>query len=195
MAACRTDMVALCGGVERGGGKKVQCLKDNEAKLSGPCKSALQAVVDGRAAGGAKAVHSAAHGKVQKACEADIATVCSTVEKGQGGIARCLKDNTAKLSPSCAQAVADRQAMAVVKKDARAACAADRQTLCGGAEKGKAVFLCLRDKQSQVSPACQQALASLPEPRKGKRALGASGPAASGLGGPPSGAMPPPAAR
>lgn len=198
MAACRGDMISLCAGVERGGGKKVQCLKDNEAKLSAPCKSALQAVVDGKAATGRKNAQGpggAAHGKVQKACEADIATVCSTVEKGKGGIGRCLKDNAAKLSPICAQVVADRQAMAVVKKGARTACAADRQTLCAGAGKGKAVFLCLRDKQSQVSPGCQQALASLPEPRKGKRPLGASGQAASGLGAPPSGAMPAPAPR
>ncbi len=172
MAACRGDIVALCGGLEKGGGRKMQCLKDNEAKLSAPCKSAIQAVVDNKAAAGPKLARGEGRGKVQKACQTDIATVCAGVEKGKGAIARCLKDNAAKLSPTCGQAVTERQAMGVMRKGARAACAADRQALCGTAEKGKAMFLCLREKQAQASPGCQQALASLPEPRKGNRASG-----------------------
>lgn len=40
-AACRDDLKTLCSGVEKGGGRKVKCLKDNEAKLSAPCKATL----------------------------------------------------------------------------------------------------------------------------------------------------------
>jgi len=44
MAACRADRDTLCAGVEHGGGRMMQCMKDNYAKLSPGCQSALQAM-------------------------------------------------------------------------------------------------------------------------------------------------------
>jgi len=41
--ACRDDVKQLCGGVQPGGGRLKQCLKDNAAKLSDGCKQALLA--------------------------------------------------------------------------------------------------------------------------------------------------------
>jgi hypothetical protein len=40
--ACVGDYRALCANVERGGGRIIQCLKANEAKLSAGCRGALQ---------------------------------------------------------------------------------------------------------------------------------------------------------
>ena len=41
LAACRSALQTLCADVEKGGGRKVKCLKDNEAKLTPECKTAL----------------------------------------------------------------------------------------------------------------------------------------------------------
>ena len=159
LAACRGDMAALCGNVEKGGGRKMQCLKDNQAKLSAGCQTAIQAVL-------AKHEGAAGNGiKLKQACTSDAASLCAGIEKGGGRIARCLKDNAAKLSPACQAAFQERQGMQLLKKNAKQACAADKQVLCGTVEKGHAAVQCLREKQAQASPACQQALASLPAPR------------------------------
>lgn len=157
MAACKGDMATLCGAVERGGGRKIQCLKDNQAKLSAGCQSAIQAVLDGQ--GGGKAAK--AGGKGMEACHADLATVCAGVEKGQGRLVKCLKENAAKLSPTCQLALQAQQARRALTKDAKAACAADQASLCQEAEKGKGMN-CLRENSAKASPGCQQALASLP---------------------------------
>jgi hypothetical protein len=41
MAACRTDLASLCQDAERGSGRRMACLRDNQAKLSPDCASAL----------------------------------------------------------------------------------------------------------------------------------------------------------
>jgi len=41
--ACRDDVKQLCSGVQPGGGRIKQCLKDNAAKVSDGCKQAIQA--------------------------------------------------------------------------------------------------------------------------------------------------------
>ena len=40
--ACVGDYRTFCANVERGGGRVIQCLKTNEAKLSAGCRSAMQ---------------------------------------------------------------------------------------------------------------------------------------------------------
>jgi hypothetical protein len=44
MAACRDDQRALCADVQKGGGRKIACLKANEAKLSPACSSLIKAL-------------------------------------------------------------------------------------------------------------------------------------------------------
>lgn len=41
MAACRTDLASLCQDAERGSGRRMACLQDNQAKLSPDCATAL----------------------------------------------------------------------------------------------------------------------------------------------------------
>ena len=49
--ACKSDRATLCGGVERGGGRILQCLRANQAKLSPSCGAILaQRPERGRAA-------------------------------------------------------------------------------------------------------------------------------------------------
>jgi Cysteine rich repeat len=101
MRACRTDIATLCGAVEQGGGRKVKCLMDNQAKLSPDCAAAVTSVQSQKQAS-------------KSACESDIATLCPTAR----GPARrqCLDANTARLSPACADTLAARAA----KQDKRA---------------------------------------------------------------------------
>lgn len=44
MAVCRADSKALCADVERGGGRKLACLKANEAKLTPDCAAVVKAM-------------------------------------------------------------------------------------------------------------------------------------------------------
>jgi hypothetical protein len=47
---CRSDIMANCSGVPRGGKEAMQCLKDNVAKLSSGCQQAVKAVMPAPAA-------------------------------------------------------------------------------------------------------------------------------------------------
>ena len=47
---CRSDFMANCSGVPRGGKEAMQCLKDNVAKLSSGCQQAVKAVMPAPAA-------------------------------------------------------------------------------------------------------------------------------------------------
>ena len=47
---CRSDFMANCSGVPRGGKEAMQCLKDNVAKLSSGCQQAMKAVMPAPAA-------------------------------------------------------------------------------------------------------------------------------------------------
>lgn len=42
-AACEADIRAACPGVRPGGGRLLQCVKDNPDRISQPCKDALVA--------------------------------------------------------------------------------------------------------------------------------------------------------
>jgi Cysteine rich repeat len=44
MAVCRADSKALCADVEKGGGRKLACLKANEAKLTPDCAAVVKAM-------------------------------------------------------------------------------------------------------------------------------------------------------
>jgi hypothetical protein len=159
MSACQPDLAAYCGGVEKGGGRKIACLKDNQAKLSAACTAAIGQVLEKRAG-------KQGNGRGDRAaCKGDIATLCAGVEKGQGRIAQCMKANEAKLSPACAASRADKKAQRAAMKSA---CVGDKKSLCGGAKKG-ALKQCFIEKRAQLSPGCVAALDALPA-KRGKRA-------------------------
>jgi hypothetical protein len=100
-------------------------------------------------------------GGTYAACKTDIDTLCKDAAGAEGrGKFRCLRDNEAKVSAGCKTALDTAKA---VREAARAACKADRETLCkeAGDERG-AGMKCLRDNAAKVSPACSKALAALP---------------------------------
>ena len=51
-----------------------------------------------------------AAGQVKEACAGDVKTLCSDVKPGGGRILACLKENKAKVSPGCIQALQNAKA-------------------------------------------------------------------------------------
>jgi hypothetical protein len=126
---CRSDYMKACAGVPTGGAAALQCLEENEAKLSPSCKKAVAAASGGGggaapatanaapeapAAGGTPATAPAAPRLVlrpmrpvevlavmRSACGADVRTLCAGVPPGGGRIISCLVEQSASLSPAC----------------------------------------------------------------------------------------------
>ena len=156
LAACRADMQALCGGVERGAGKKVQCLVDNKAKASAECQAAMASVADKRQGQAAGQAGKTRPGKVLAACQTDLATHCSaSLDKP----AKCLRQNQAKLSPECGAAL---KTVADTRGKLMAACQTDVTSLCGGQTKGREVVQCLKTNLAKLSPGCSTVVAEMP---------------------------------
>ena len=51
MQACQADIQTYCTGMVLGDGKLGKCIRENRAKLSTPCQTALQSLRGGAAAG------------------------------------------------------------------------------------------------------------------------------------------------
>ena len=121
-AACRSDFMANCSGVQPGGAEALQCLKSHAASLSSACQSAVAAI-----GGGAPAAASAAPASAPAAgapaavaplgrvppmpprealgilamCRADHESLCGGVPLGGGRILDCLAEHSQQLSPQC----------------------------------------------------------------------------------------------
>ena len=122
-AACRSDFMSHCSGVQPGGAEALQCLKGNEAQLSAACRSAVAAIGGGAPAAapsGAPAATAApavapigpmpmlrpreALGIVQ-ICSVEVRSLCAGVPFGGGRIIGCLAANASSLSPGCYSAL------------------------------------------------------------------------------------------
>jgi hypothetical protein len=120
-AACRSDFMAHCSGVQPGGPAALKCLQQNAARVSAPCQTALAAI--GQAAGKGSAAGTAAAAPVAapavaplgpmptmrpreavailRLCSAEHQALCPGVPVGGGRVISCLAENAASLSPSC----------------------------------------------------------------------------------------------
>jgi hypothetical protein len=120
-AACRSDFMSRCAGVQPGGAEALQCLKSNEAQLSAACRSAV-AAIGGGGAGAAVAPSGAPAATAAPAvapigpmpmlrprealaivqiCGAEVRSLCAGVPFGGGRIISCLAANASSLSPNC----------------------------------------------------------------------------------------------
>ncbi|MBS0242483.1 MAG: hypothetical protein JSS20_09915 [Proteobacteria bacterium] len=86
------------------------------------------------------------------ACKGDVEKLCPGIGKGEAR--KCLRDNTAKLSPECSAAIADLEGKV---KAMRQACKEDVKSLCAEGAKGAAVVQCLRESRPKLTPACASA--------------------------------------
>jgi hypothetical protein len=119
-AACRSDFMSHCSGVQPGGAEALQCLKRNEAQLSAACRGAVAAIGGGAPAaapsGGAPAATAAPTVApigpmpmlrprealaIVQVCGAEVRSLCAGVPFGGGRVISCLAANASSLSPSC----------------------------------------------------------------------------------------------
>jgi hypothetical protein len=97
---CKTELDSFCAKVTPGEGRLLACLYAYGDKLSGKCEYALYdaSVRLERAV--------AALSYVANECDADIDSVCSDVQMGEGRILKCLEKNDKKVSRRCKDAIA-----------------------------------------------------------------------------------------
>jgi hypothetical protein len=122
-AACRSDFMAHCSGVQPGGAAALQCLQRHAAGLSGACGSAVAAIGGGGGAAPAADAPAAAAPPaaapigpipmmaprealaILRICSAEAHTLCAGVPMGGGRILSCLAENASSLSPDCYSAL------------------------------------------------------------------------------------------
>lgn len=149
-AACKSDLQTLCRDAS-GLAARIQCLKTNQDKLSPDCIGAIRAIL-GVVQAKAAAVENAP--RPLQACQQDLATLCPDLTAGERGRMRCLRDNSAKLSPGCTSAL---KVARTQSQNALLACEADRTRLCGGAGNKPADQLkCLKEKASELGAECRK---------------------------------------
>jgi hypothetical protein len=94
-AACLPDVVRFCSDVPIGGGRILRCLAGHADLVSQPCFQALTAW-------GLTAVNAF------KMCLPDVGALCPQVPPRSDAALDCLRQNAARLSAGCRDALADR---------------------------------------------------------------------------------------
>ena len=92
--ACRADVAQLCGNVEPGGGRILDCLEEHLPELSNPCQALMTRTTAARAQVAA----------VTSSCRGDIARLCPGVPARAGPVIQCLEAHQQELSPDCSAA-------------------------------------------------------------------------------------------
>jgi hypothetical protein len=116
-AACRSDFMANCSGVQPGGAEALQCLKSHAANLSSACQGAVAAIGSGAAPANTPTPAVAPLGpippmlprealRILAMCRPEQESLCSGVPIGGGRILTCLADHAQQLSLECYQALA-----------------------------------------------------------------------------------------
>lgn len=95
---CAEDREKLCAGIEKGEGRIAKCMKENEASLNQACRDHI-------------AQMKTARKEVREACQDDAEVLCGDVEKGQGRIMKCIKENKEKLSAACQSEIQEKKEM------------------------------------------------------------------------------------
>jgi hypothetical protein len=138
-AACRSDFIANCAGVQPGGRDALMCLVRNSAKLSAPCGAAVSAVT-----GGAQAAPAAAPAAEKPPAPA------SADEAGKPR-----SSSTAPANPSSRPSPQQLSAL-------RTACRSDFVANCAGVHPGGVEALqCLKRNGERLSVSCRRAVAAV----------------------------------
>jgi hypothetical protein len=121
-AACRSDFISHCSGVQPGGPEALQCLERSKAEVSSRCRTALAAIAPGAPAATAEPPAAAppsppAEGfairplrpreefAILRLCIEEARGLCGGIPPGGGRIISCLARNASQLSPRCRAAM------------------------------------------------------------------------------------------
>jgi hypothetical protein len=126
-AACRSDFISHCSGVQPGGPEALQCLERSKAEVSSRCRTALAAVAPGAGPSSAPGTQPSAgvppsppaesftmrplrpreELAILRMCVEEARGLCGSVLPGGGRIISCLARNASQLSPQCRAAMAE----------------------------------------------------------------------------------------
>ncbi len=82
-------------------------------------------------------------------CKADVEKFCKGVEKGKGGIGRCLMSHQKELSSDCRNKLEE-------KRRGREACRADKQKFCATIQPGDGrIRECMKSHEKELSADCR----------------------------------------
>jgi hypothetical protein len=178
-ASCRSDFMANCASVQPGGKEALECLLRNEAKLSGSCRNAVNAIATPAATPAAATPAAATSGEASPAAPGQSSSPSvaapSSKQTLHPAATRKTPDTTratavapAAPAPTAAPVVAPlgpirpmlpRRAIMVL-----AQCRPDQERLCAGVPAGGGKILsCLAANAQQLSPTCYAALARVSE--------------------------------
>jgi hypothetical protein len=101
VGACEGDLKQYCSQVTPGEGRLLHCVAAHEDKLSGQCEYALYQAASLLEQLSVAIVYFA------ESCEAEIETLCSDVQAGEGRILACLEENDEQVGETCRKAIAD----------------------------------------------------------------------------------------
>jgi len=137
---CMADVAKLCKDVEKGEGRVAKCLKEHEDELSSACKNNMGKMKE------------KLHG-MKEACEADAAKLCKDVEKGEGRVAKCLKEHEGELSSTCKDNMGRMKEKLHGMKEA---CEADAKKHCKDTKPGGGrIMQCLKKHEGELSSECK----------------------------------------
>jgi hypothetical protein len=145
---CAEDVKQFCPDVPVGSGKMMDCLRQNEKKLSPACGERMQA----DALKSRRIVE-----EFGRACKPDVEQFCAAVEPGAGRTIGCLARHQLEISPAC-QTMLGRLDEARERISAfRAACKVDVESICKDVPPLAGPLLeCLQENQARLSSECSR---------------------------------------
>jgi hypothetical protein len=171
---CRSDFMANCSGVTPGGKDALDCLKQNLAKLSAPCQTAVSATMPAppAAAPAAAAPTPAAAPQTPPAAPPKVVKPATAAKPATAPAAKLSPSPPPPPSPPpavAAPAVAPLHVRPIIMPERRIAimaiCHADAERLCSGIPPiGPGVLNCLAAQASSLTPNCYDAIARVSMP-------------------------------
>lgn len=145
--SCRSDFRANCSGVQPGGKEALDCLKQNVAKLSPPCRTAVSAIMPAAPPSPPPAAVAVPKPPAPPAAPAAPAAEMPAPAR----------------PPASAEMPMQAQAPTHFHTDAiRQSCRADFAANCAGVTPGgKEALQCLKSHVARLSPACKAAVAAI----------------------------------
>jgi hypothetical protein len=147
---CRDDIEKLCPGTPPGGTRLMQCLTKNHSRLSAGCAEKLREIRESAA-------------KEWEPCRQDREKFCRDANPEGGRLARCMQDNSERLSKACRTKMAEARA----STEKRHPCLNDIERLCANVQPGEGrMDQCLGSHEAELSPLCSERRRLVREHRK-----------------------------